>query len=142
MCTSTISRQRISASAIAEGRSSMLRGDSTFMIRWPPGSASYIATLQDNVADILVGHKACRVLAMHYLAFVDHDSLFGNPQAEMHVLLGEQDGRATRSQFSQDLADCRDHDWREPLARLVEQQDQRITHQRACDHEELLLAAG
>ena len=61
---------------------------------------------------------------MHYLSLVDHKGFLGNPQAEMHVLLGEQDGGATRSRFPQYLSDGGDDDRGQPFARLIQQQDQ------------------
>src|SRR5277367_342376 len=60
--------------------------------------------------DIFIPGKATRILAMHHLSFVDDKCLLGNPQAEMHVLLGEQDSGAARSEFPQYLADRGDHD--------------------------------
>jgi hypothetical protein len=68
---------------------------------------------------------------MHYLSLVDHKGFLGNPQAEMHVLLGEQDGGATRSRFPLYLGDGGDDDRGQPLARLIQQQDQGIAHQGA-----------
>ncbi len=78
---------------------------------------------------------------MHHLSSIDDERLLGDPQAEMHVLLGEQDGGAARSQFPQYLGDGGDDDRGQPFARLVEQQDQGIAHQRARDHQQLLFAA-
>ena len=66
--------------------------------------------LKGMAADIVIPGKAGRVLAMHHLALVDDQGLLGDPQAEMHVLLGEQDGGAARAQFAQHLADGGDHD--------------------------------
>src|ERR1700734_3075577 len=93
-------------------------------------------------ADIFVADESGRILAMHHLSLVDDKGLLGDPQAEMHVLLGKQDRGAARSQFPQYLSDGGDHDRGQPLARLVEQQDQWIAHQGPRDHQELLLAAG
>ena len=92
--------------------------------------------------DIFIRGKASRILAMHHFSFVDDECLLGNPQAEMHILLGKQDSGATRSQFPQYSADRGDHDRGEPFARFVEQQDQWVAHQGTGDDEELLLAAG
>src|ERR1700742_3767145 len=60
----------------------------------------------------------------------------------MHVLLGEKDRGAARSKFTQNLSDCSHHDRSQSLARFVQQQDERIAHQRPCNHKELLLATG
>src|SRR5665213_3235400 len=63
-------------------------------------------------ADIFIFGKASRILVMHDLSLVDDEGLLGDPQAEMQVLLGEQDGGAARSQLPQHLADGGDHDRR------------------------------
>src|SRR5581483_5444701 len=45
-------------------------------------------------------------------------------------------------QLADDAEDLRDDEWREPERRLVEQQEPRALHDRACEREHLLLAAG
>ena len=66
----------------------------------------------------------------------------GDVQRERRALVGEQDRRAGVRDAPQRLADLGDHDRRQPQRRLVEQQQPRLSHQRAADREHLLLAAA
>src|SRR5919108_1250716 len=74
-------------------------------------------------------------------SLLQHVDAVGERQRELGVLLGEQDGETVRLEPRDLVAQVIDHDRRQPLRRLVEQQELRVAHQRARDGEHLLLAA-
>ena len=60
----------------------------------------------------------------------------------LHVLLHQQDRHALGVDAADDGEGVLHQDRRQPEARLVEHQEPRLRHQRAADHQHLLLAAG
>ncbi len=77
------------------------------------------------------------------IAAVLHDVVaVGDGRGEAEILLDQQDGEALLLQRADGLADLLDDDGRQPLGRLVEQQQPRAGAQDAADRQHLLLAAG
>lgn len=66
----------------------------------------------------------------------------GDGRGEAEVLLDEKDREALALEAADRLADLLDDDRRQPLGRLVEQEQPRAGAQDAGDREHLLLAAG
>src|SRR4051812_43646748 len=93
-------------------------------------------------AQLLLGLPRVGAEAPDDTPFVHPVVLLGHLHRRAHVLLDEQDGRAVGADLA-DRLEQRLHDQRrQPLARLVEQQQLRPGHQRARDGELLLLAAA
>src|SRR5262245_60445860 len=59
-----------------------------------------------------------------------------------HVLVDQQDRLPSRLERLDAAPDLRAHERRQPLGRLVQNEQARIRHQRAADREHLLLTAG
>src|SRR5579884_2960972 len=72
---------------------------------------------------------------------VEHVGAVGEAQREQRVLLDEHDGDPRLLELGQDPIDVLDDERREPLRRLVDQEQPRVGDQRAADREHLLLAA-
>src|SRR5438034_1251362 len=76
------------------------------------------------------------------LPFLDDVGAVREPPGELHVLLG-QENREPAALEGGDVLRERAHDHRrEPLRRLVQQEEPRVGHQRPRDRQHLLLAAG
>ena len=65
----------------------------------------------------------------------------GEAKAEMHILLRDQNCRSGATQLPQQFADALHDDRCETFAWLVQQQQYRISHQRAGNREHLLFSA-
>ena len=76
------------------------------------------------------------------LALLDHVGKIRDLRREVQILLGHQDGEAHGLQRLDLLAQLLHDDGRHAFDRLVQQQQQRIAHQRAADRQHLLLAAA
>src|SRR4030095_4275367 len=63
-------------------------------------------------------------------------------EAEVHALLGEEDGQALLLEARDLLLQVVHHEGREALRGLVEEEELRIAHESARDGEHLLLSAG
>src|SRR4051812_17355705 len=74
-------------------------------------------------------------VAKHDLPLVYDSCMARDAQTKMHVLLCQQHGDSHVMQLPQQFADAFDDDWRQALARLVEQQTDRVAHQRARNGE-------
>jgi hypothetical protein len=66
----------------------------------------------------------------------------GEADQALHVLVDHQDRLAARAQRPEAAPDLLAHQRRQPLGRLVEDQQARLGDQGAADREHLLLAAG
>ena len=74
-------------------------------------------------------------------AVLHHVVAVGHGGGEMEVLLDQQDGEAAALELADDLADALHDHRRQPLGRLVEQQQVGAGAQDAADRQHLLLAA-
>src|SRR5690606_29654583 len=90
-------------------------------------------------ADVLIGFEARDTVAINDRALVDDHGIIGYAQAEVHVLLSDECGRARRAQSSDQISDARHDDRRKTLARLVKQEDNGIAHERPGNGQHLLL---
>src|SRR5262245_44754275 len=68
--------------------------------------------------------------AKHHPAGIDDDDVIGEVEGELDVLLDQHDRLALGLQLRDRAADLGDQLRRQPLGRLVHQQDARIAHQR------------
>src|SRR5207302_6006011 len=75
-------------------------------------------------------------------AIFHHVVAIRNRRCEAKILLDQEDGEALSFEGADGLADLLDDDRRQPLGRLVEQEQARAGAQDAADREHLLLAAG
>src|SRR6202158_4879152 len=77
------------------------------------------------------------------LSSIEHDRFARERQRETRVLLDDDDREFPRAnQLADDFHKLLDDDRRQPFHRLVEQQELGVGHERACDGQHLLLAAG
>src|SRR5579883_2583614 len=74
-------------------------------------------------------------------AGLEHVAVVGNLQRRAHVLLDEQDREPARAKLGEHAENLANDQRRETEARLVEQQQHRLAHQRAAEREHLPLAA-
>src|SRR5262249_61669615 len=88
----------------------------------------------------LVREKATPRALPANLALLDDVGSIGQPGRELEVLLREDDGQALPPERGDLLAEGLNDDGREPLGRLVQEQDARAAHQRAGHGQHLLLA--
>ena len=73
---------------------------------------------------------------------LEHEGRLGEGQRGLGVLLDQDERRAVlRAQAPDRRGQLLDHDRRQPLQRLVEEEQRRVRHQRPRDREHLLLAA-
>src|SRR5690606_26700028 len=79
---------------------------------------------------------------VHHLPVLDDVMPVGDGGGKVEVLLDEQNGEALLLELPENAADLLDDDRRQPLRRLVEQQQVRAGAQNTRDREHLLLAAG
>src|SRR5262245_55146641 len=93
------------------------------------------------MADRLVLAELAGGTVVPDLPLLEHVHAVGEIEREPDVLLGEQDRQPMGFELPDLLLQVLDDERREPLRRLVEQKQLRITHQRARDREHLLLAA-
>ena len=105
--------------------------------RYEPGGDAQVAGAQ-----LLVGLQRVGAEAADDASFVHHVVLLGHLHCRAHVLLDEQDGGAVGADLADRLEQGLHDQRRQPLARLVEQQQLRPGHQRPRDGELLLLAAA
>src|SRR5262245_57089792 len=118
---------------------------------WPTGIYNvrvYIrmkwrSTLSANRAhDVLVGEDVPWVAVEDDLAAVDRVEPVGDPGGVDQVRLGDEDGDAHRLDRPHRLDEPGDHDRREPLERLVQQQHRRPQGHGPGDGVHLLLPPG
>src|SRR5215813_10816169 len=76
------------------------------------------------------------------LALLDDVRAIRQPRRELEILLREQNGQALPLQRGDLLAEGLYDHGRQPLGRLVEEENTRIAHERARHREHLLLASG
>src|SRR5262245_2847806 len=93
------------------------------------------------VTECLILAQARGRPAEPYRALFQHVDAVGESQREVDVLLGQQDRQASALEQRDLLLKMVDDQWRQPLGRLVEQQQLGVAHERACDGQHLLLAA-
>src|SRR5262245_43490443 len=96
-------------------------------------------------AQLLTGHRAVAELRRRPLE--DNDTLFHDVSTIAHaerntrVLLDQQDRDAEAPELTNHVADVPDEHGRQPLRRLVHQDESGAGHHHASDREHLLLAA-
>ncbi len=73
---------------------------------------------------------------------VEDDGSVCNVKRKLPVLLDENDGLSLGLQSPDGLADLGDDAWSKPLRGLIEQENPRVSHERAADGKHLLLASG
>src|SRR5712671_326114 len=93
------------------------------------------------VLDVRRGSELGGAAAPHHLAALDHVMAVGDADQRLDVLVDDQDRLAGGLERREALPDLGTDERREPLGRLVEDQEARISHQRAADRQHLLLAA-
>src|SRR5690554_2741984 len=89
---------------------------------------------------LVLGERRHRA-GVHDVAVVHHRDRVAQAAGEAHVLLDQQDGGARRAQLAQRGDQVLHDGGREPLARLVDQQELPRLDDRARDREHLLLPA-
>src|SRR5690606_14341780 len=78
----------------------------------------------------------------HDAPVLEHVAVVGDGQRHLGVLLDDEEGQPLLvAQALDQREDLGDDERREPERRLVEQDEARLRHQRAADHQHLLLAA-
>src|SRR5262245_27330173 len=109
----------------------------------PPDGAKPLRGSQREVlvADRLVLTELTGGAVIADLSLLEHVHAIGQIERESHVLLGEEDREPVGLELPDLLLQVLDDEWGEPFRRLVEEEELRIAHQRACDREHLLLAA-
>src|ERR1700733_7853620 len=122
----------LDASAMAATASALMG----FMTFPPPGSYAEIP-LQLFDARLQLGARN----DVDHPAVLDDVMAIGDGRGEAKILLDQQDREAGVLQMSDDAADLLDDHGRQPLGRLVEQQQPRAGAQDAADRQHLLLAA-
>src|SRR5215510_2327387 len=105
-------------------------------------AAALAAAAEIELADVLVTAQPLGRAVEDDAAVLDHVAVVGDLERDLGVLLDEQDGGARLT------ADCHeaahqfiDHERREALRELVDEQQLRVTGQRGADREHLALAA-
>src|SRR5712691_10964383 len=106
-----------------------------FLVRW----SKYSEVLRDQ--SLVVSHLAGASAECDAAGVEDHD-LVGEVEGELDVLLDQQNRLAFLLQAQESATHLRDDQRREPLGRLIHQQQARISHERAADREHLLLPSG
>src|SRR5439155_4188143 len=90
-----------------------------------------------------IGKQVRAWTAVRDAAAVQHERALRDSERDFRVLLDQHDRkRVLVDQALQGLQQDFDNDGREPLERLVHEQQRRVAHQRPADGEHLLLAAG
>ena len=126
-------RNQRAAARIAWRDATLSRDD----LRRFPASHRQIGALDFRIGGQL-GHRPLPA----DLAFLQHVGAVGNELRELDILLRQQDRQAVLLQLDDRVGDLLDDERRDALRRLVEQNKQRIAHQRARDGEHLLFAAA
>src|SRR5438445_9849336 len=103
---------------------------------WEALDAEIVVQLAHAGFELRVGNH------VHHPAVLHHVVAIGDGGREPKVLLHEQHGETLALEPPQGGADLLDDDGRQPLGRLVEQQEPGPGPQDAADREHLLLAAG
>src|SRR3989454_1067824 len=107
-------------------------------IQLTPASLSHAEV---TVLDVRACTELGRGAAPHDLALLEDVVSVGDPRQRGHVLVDQQDRLPARLEVDQAAPDLRPDERREPLRRLVEDEQARVRHERAPDREHLLLAA-
>src|SRR5438270_1156419 len=80
---------------------------------------------------------------VNHLPPIEHDRLARKRERKPRVLLDDNDRKFSRAhQLADDSQKLLDDDRRQPFHRLVEEQELGVGHERTCDGQHLLLAAG
>src|SRR5436190_10267569 len=90
----------------------------------------------------LVAHQRLHRADELHLALLENDGAIGDEAGEVQVLLGEQDRHAFLLQGQDHVDHLLDDQRRDAFARLVEEDEVGVAHQRARDRQHLLLAAA
>src|SRR5437667_9882156 len=107
-------------------------------IQLTPASLSHAEVA---VLDVRACTELGRGAAPHDLALLEDVVSVGDPRQRGHVLVDQQDRLPARLEVDQAAPDLRPDERREPLRRLVEDEQARVRHEGAPDREHLLLAA-
>src|SRR6266850_2245178 len=106
-------------------------------------SSTITSCLDPEIAllDIVACRELDRAAAPDYPAFLQHIVYFRDAGQRLHVLVDDENRQPFGLQPLDRAVDFRPHQRREPLGRLVEDQQPRIGHQSPADGEHLLLTA-
>src|SRR5258708_12665653 len=80
------------------------------------------------LANVIVGFEILDCRGVDDLAFVDDSGVAGEPEAEMHVLLRDQNRSTRATPFPQQLADPLHDDRCQPLPPLLPHQPPPLSH--------------
>src|SRR5215469_192452 len=94
--------------------------------------------LRDN---ILSRTRLCGCAFKYHLAGIEDDEFVGKLERHLDVLFNENDRQTAVLKLGDCASDFGDQLRGEPLGRLVHKQEPGISHERATDSEQLLLAA-
>src|SRR5439155_959889 len=104
-----------------------------------PASLSHA---QIAVLDVLPGSELGRGSAPDDLALLEDVVRVGDPRQRGDVFVDQQNRLPARLETRDATPDLSPDEWREPLRRLVEDEQARVRHEGAPDREHLLLPAG
>src|SRR5262249_759381 len=90
---------------------------------------------------IRLGPKPLRIGRVHDAALGHDVQLVGNHLSELDVLFGQQNGDAGIAEQADGAGELADDEWRQALARLVEQEQLGIADEGARNRQHLLLTA-
>src|SRR5215510_8207687 len=105
-------------------------------LRWRSLSHAQVARL-----DLLVAEQLLRPGLVHDPALAHEIDVIGDAEREGQILLDDEDRRTTGLELPDDASELSDQERRQPLGRLVHQEDVGIADQRAPAGQHLLLAA-
>src|SRR5215470_9028857 len=108
-------------------------------IQLTPRSLSYAEV---SVLNVRAGPEFGRRAAPDGPALLEDVVPVRDPRERRHVLVDDQDRLAGRLEPFDAAPDLGAHQRRQPLGRLVEDQQTRVGHERAADRQHLLLASG
>src|SRR5205814_2407019 len=88
-----------------------------------------------------IGAQRRRIALPHHAALLEDEVAVGEGGDRLDVLVDEEDRQSLGAQAPQAAPDLLTDERREAFGRLVEDEKQRIGHERAADGQHLLLAA-
>ncbi len=106
------------------------------------GRAQRLSHLQIAPYQSRIRRKGSRCPRPHHLSLLDDGMAVGELRQRADMLVDDEDRLALGLEPREAFPDLGAHQRREPLRRLVEDEQLRIGHQRAADRQHLLLAAG
>src|SRR2546428_3261358 len=122
------------------------RGADTVAVFGTSGSSqptpASLSHAQIAVLDVLPGSELGRGSAPDDLALLEDVVRVGDPRQRGDVFVDQQNRLPARLETRDATPDLSPDEWREPLRRLVEDEQARVRHEGAPDREHLLLPAG